>query len=115
MNMDTGAHRGPVFAESDARGSFVTACSIMSGVPIDPNATGAVFANRHIAAAKNGGKPRHASTAAAPPSAARGSQTPARACKAGHEGEAYPRPLNPWTPRHPADGVFQNFEFAGFD
>ena len=36
-----------------------------SGVPIDPNATGAVFASKQTLAAKNGGKPRPASMAAA--------------------------------------------------
>lgn len=46
-------------------GRFVTRCSMTSGVPMDPNATGAVFANRQILAAKKGGKPRPANMAAA--------------------------------------------------
>jgi hypothetical protein len=45
-------------------GSPVTAFNVRIGVPIDPNATGAVLASRHAAAACNGGKPRPESIAA---------------------------------------------------
>ncbi len=51
MNSDTGAQILPTSALSVASGSFVTPASVTSGVPMAPNATGAVFAIRQIAAA----------------------------------------------------------------
>ena len=51
MKKLTGAQSCPTLALSWSTGSPVTAPSVRIGVPIDPNATGAVFANRQIAAA----------------------------------------------------------------
>src|SRR5207244_10096324 len=51
-----------------------TFASVMMGMPIDPNATGAVFASRQMPAAKNGSKPSPASIA---PDTATGAPNPA--------------------------------------
>ena len=51
MNSDTGAQMRPTSALSDGSGRFVTPASVTSGVPMAPNATGAVLAMRQMAAA----------------------------------------------------------------
>ena len=50
-NSETGAQMRPTFEESAGIGKPVTVCSMISGVPIDPKATGDVFASRQIPAA----------------------------------------------------------------
>src|SRR5487761_2696501 len=64
-NKDTGAQMRPTLAESGPRGNPVTVDSMIRGVPMEPNATGDVFASRQRLAAKNGRNPRPVSIAAA--------------------------------------------------
>ena len=45
------AHRRPTIALSASTGSPVTSASVVTGMPIDPNATGAVLASRQMPAA----------------------------------------------------------------
>ena len=45
------AHSWPTIALSGSTGSPVTLASVVTGMPIDPNATGAVFASRQMPAA----------------------------------------------------------------
>lgn len=61
----TGAHIAATAELSSPRGSPVVAASVISGVPIDPNATGAVLASRQMAEARKGEKPRPLNIAAA--------------------------------------------------
>jgi hypothetical protein len=65
MISETGAQMRPTHADSSASGSPVVPASVTIGMPIDPNATGAVFASMQMPAAKNGEKPRPVSMAAA--------------------------------------------------
>src|SRR6185437_12079661 len=65
MNNESGAHTRPTFALRLLSGSPVIPASVTSGMPIAPNATGAVLASRQIAAARNGGNPKPASMEAA--------------------------------------------------
>ena len=59
MNMEIIAHSRPTIAlRAPSTGRPVTSASVVTGMPIDPNATGAVFASRQMPAAKNGSKPR---------------------------------------------------------
>ena len=51
MMTDTIAHSRPTIADSGSTGSPVTAASVVTGMPIDPNATGAVLASRQMPAA----------------------------------------------------------------
>ena len=51
MKRDTGAQIRPTPALRRSTGSCVTCASVVTGMPIDPNATGAVFARRQMAAA----------------------------------------------------------------
>jgi hypothetical protein len=51
MSTDNIAHIRPVIALSESRGRLVTLARVKMGVPIEPNATGAVFASRQIPAA----------------------------------------------------------------
>ena len=55
----------PTAALSRASGKPVTVASVTSGTPIEPNATGDVFASKQSAAASNGAKPTPASIAPA--------------------------------------------------
>ena len=48
---ETGAQILPTPALSLARGRPVTPARVTSGIPIEPNATGAVFASKQMAAA----------------------------------------------------------------
>jgi hypothetical protein len=48
---ETGAQMRPMPALSLANDSPVVLAKVIAGMPIDPNATGAVFASRQIAAA----------------------------------------------------------------
>ena len=48
---DTGAQIRPTSCESRARGNPVTVASVVRGMPMEPNATGAVLASRQIPAA----------------------------------------------------------------
>jgi len=45
------AHSRPTMALSDNTGNPVTFASVVTGIPMDPKATGAVFASRQIPAA----------------------------------------------------------------
>ena len=74
MRTDIIAHSRPTMALSASTGSPVTFASVMTGMPIDPNATGDVFARRQMPAAKNGLNPRPASIA---PATATGAPKPA--------------------------------------
>ncbi len=74
MMIEIIAHRRPTIALSAITGRPVTVASVVTGMPIDPNATGAVLASRQIPAAKNGSKPRPASIA---PEIATGAPKPA--------------------------------------
>ncbi len=65
MNSEIGAHRRPTQVLSSSSGIPVMPASVTTGTPIEPNATGAVFASRQMPAAKNGEKPRPVSIAAA--------------------------------------------------
>src|SRR5262245_49992319 len=51
MNTETIAHRRPTIALNDISGSPVVPASVTSGIPIEPNATGAVLARRQMPAA----------------------------------------------------------------
>ena len=51
MNSETGAQIRPTFALRSRSGKFVIPASVITGMPIEPNATGAVFASRQIPAA----------------------------------------------------------------
>ena len=51
MRTDIIAQRRPTIALSAITGSPVTLASVITGMPIDPNATGAVLASRQIPAA----------------------------------------------------------------
>jgi hypothetical protein len=51
MKTDTIAHRRPTIELNACNGSPVTLASGTTGMPIDPNATGAVLASRQIPAA----------------------------------------------------------------
>src|SRR5215831_14059629 len=62
---EIGAQMRPTPALNRSRGSPVVTASVVIGIAIDPNATGAVFASRQIAAALNGEKPSPVSMAAA--------------------------------------------------
>ena len=72
--MEIIAHSRPTIALRPATGRPVTFASVVTGMPMDPNATGAVFASRQMPAAKNGSKPRPASIA---PETATGAPNPA--------------------------------------
>jgi hypothetical protein len=65
MKMETGAQRRPTQVLSVSSSSPVTSARVVTGMPIEPKATGAVFASRHMPAAKNGEKPRPVIMAAA--------------------------------------------------
>src|SRR5438552_16942364 len=65
MNKETGAQIRPTPALRRSKGSSVVALRVRMGVPIDPNATGAVLANKQTAADKNGENPRPVSIVAA--------------------------------------------------
>jgi hypothetical protein len=65
MNTDIGAQMRPTHCDSVSSSMPVVFASVVTGIPIDPNATGAVFASRQMPAAKNGEKPRPVSIAAA--------------------------------------------------
>ena len=45
------AHSRPTIADSGITGRPVTAANVVTGMPIDPNATGAVLASRQMPAA----------------------------------------------------------------
>ena len=51
MKSEIIAHRRPTIALSDITGSPVMLASVVTGMPIDPNATGAVLASRQMPAA----------------------------------------------------------------
>ena len=51
MKIEIIAHSRPTIALSDSRGSPVTPASVVTGMPIDPKATGAVLASRQMPAA----------------------------------------------------------------
>ena len=51
MNNETGAHIAPTQALSSISGKPVRPANATTGIPIEPNATGAVFASRQIPAA----------------------------------------------------------------
>ena len=51
MNTDTSAHMRPTIALSGSTGIPVTLARVVTGMPIDPNATGAVLASRQMPAA----------------------------------------------------------------
>ena len=51
MMIEISAESRPTIALSGITGSPVTLASVMTGMPIDPNATGAVLASRQIPAA----------------------------------------------------------------
>jgi hypothetical protein len=51
MMIEISAHMRPTMAESGSTGSPVTAASVVTGMPIEPNATGAVLASRQMPAA----------------------------------------------------------------
>ena len=55
----------PIAALSFSRGKPVVPARVKIGIPIEPNATGAVFASRQIAEALKGEKPRPISIVAA--------------------------------------------------
>ena len=74
MMMEIIAHSRPTIALSARTGRPVTVASVVTGMPMDPNATGAVLASRQMPAAKNGSKPRPASIA---PDTATGAPKPA--------------------------------------
>ena len=48
---EIGAQMRPTFALKSSSGSPVIPASVNTGIPIDPNATGAVFASRQMPAA----------------------------------------------------------------
>src|SRR5277367_1575448 len=62
---DIGAVTRPTSALSLSNGSPVVTASVTTGIPMDPNATGAVFASRQRAEARNAEKPRPVSIVAA--------------------------------------------------
>ncbi len=51
MNTDTIAHSRPTIALSDSNGNPVVPASVTIGMPMEPKATGAVFASRQMPAA----------------------------------------------------------------
>src|ERR1041384_2212858 len=57
MITDIIAHRRPTIALSDSTGRPVTFASVVTGMPIEPKATGAGLASKQIPAAENGLKP----------------------------------------------------------
>src|SRR5262249_36955380 len=65
MNSETGAQMRPTPALNRSTGRLVTAPNVVIEMPMEPNATGGVLANRQMAAAKNGEKPSPVSIAAA--------------------------------------------------
>jgi len=65
MNSETGAQMRPTPALKRSTGKPVVNASVVIGIAIDPNATGAVFASRQIAAALNGSNPSPTSIAEA--------------------------------------------------
>ena len=65
MKSDTGAQIRPTLALRSASGKPVMPAKVITGMPMDPKATGAVLANRQMPAAKNGSKPSPASIPAA--------------------------------------------------
>ena len=65
MNSETGAQMRPTHCASASSSMPVVPASVTTGMPIEPNATGAVFASRQMPAAKNGEKPSPVSIAAA--------------------------------------------------
>ena len=74
MKSEIIAQRRPTIALSASTGKPVMLASVVTGMPIDPNATGAVLASRQMPAAKNGLKPSPASIA---PETATGAPKPA--------------------------------------
>src|ERR1035437_9462213 len=62
---ESGAVRRPATALNRARGNPVMPASVMTGMPIDPNATGAVFASRQLDDAYSEEQPRRTIMAAA--------------------------------------------------
>ena len=51
MKTEIIAHRVPIMALNASTGSPVKSASVVTGMPIDPKATGAVFARRQMPAA----------------------------------------------------------------
>ena len=51
MMIEMSAHSRPTIAESGSTGRPVTAARVVTGMPIEPKATGAVLASRQMPAA----------------------------------------------------------------
>jgi hypothetical protein len=60
-----GAHKRATDSLNLSKGNPVVPAKVMTGIPMAPNATGAVLASRHIAEALNAEKPRPTSIVAA--------------------------------------------------
>ena len=65
MKTETGAQMRPTHCDSVSSSMPVVPANVTTGIPMEPKATGAVFASRQMPAAKNGEKPSPVSMAAA--------------------------------------------------
>ena len=65
MKIETGAQIRPTHCDSVSSSMPVVPASVTTGMPIEPKATGAVFASKQMPAAKNGENPSPVSIAAA--------------------------------------------------
>ncbi len=102
----------PTIALMSDSGSPETAASAWTGVPIAPQATGAVLAIRLSAAAWNGRKPRPIMKA---PAIATGAPNPAQPSMNAPKQNATSKNLQAAIRRDSGDGLLHDFELAGFD